>query len=133
MNPTDLDAATIAQLVDSFRDAAFGLGNNGDSPKRYKVFFDRLNAIAEELRRRGPDARRALLPLLEVQGTGEPFYFRRSREAECRFRAARELLALEPDRARATLMALVKRAPIYQQALARGTLASLADGTLTPT
>lgn len=133
MNSTDLEVATIAKLVDAFRDAAFGLGNNVDSPKRYKAFFDRLDGITEELRQRGPNARRALLPLLEVKGTGEPFYFRRSREAECRFRAARELLAIEPDRARAALVELTKSAPIYQQALARGMLASLADGSLKPT
>jgi Domain of unknown function (DUF2019) len=129
----DLSTKTTEELVRDFREAAFGLGNNVDVPKRYNTLFDRLEAISGELRRRGPDARRALLPLLEVQGTGEPFYFRRARGAECRYRAARELLAVEPDRARATLLALVKDAPIYQQALARGTLASLADGTLIPT
>jgi hypothetical protein len=57
-----------------------------------------------------------------------------SATAQCRYNAAEELLAIVPDRARATLEELAKKnAATYQMALARGTLEVLDNGTFKPT
>ena len=53
--------------------------------------------------------------------------------AQCRYNAARELLAVEPARARATLEELANSVTQYQMAHARRTLGILDDGTLKPT
>ncbi len=132
MTRLNLGTMSLEELVDRFRDAAFGLAGEVGSPKQYRKFFDRLNSITEELRRRGPDARRALLPLLECPESG-PMWLRRERAAECRYQAAFELLAVEPARARETLAALANGWVDYQRAEARGTLKALEDGSFKPT
>jgi hypothetical protein len=50
--------ASIDQLVESFKEASFGLADEVDHPKQYRKFYDHLRGISAELRRRGPDARR---------------------------------------------------------------------------
>ncbi len=131
MKSENLQNFDLGQLIDAFREAAFGLADEEYHPRRYKKFYDRLKSVSDELRRRGHEARRALVPLLDCQGAG-PSYLRRARGAECRYRAAWELLAVEPERARAALNALAQGWSAYQRALARGTLAHLEDGTLKP-
>jgi hypothetical protein len=56
-----------------------------------------------------------------------------ARGAECRYQAAWELLAVEPDRAQTTLKALAAGWPAYQRFEARKTLANIESGFFKPT
>lgn len=132
MTNENLEALSLTELTEGFREAAFGLADEIDRPKKYRKFYDRLISISAEVRRRGPEARRALLPLLDCEGAGES-WMKSARGAECRYRAAWELLAIEPDRALATLKALAAGWPAYQRSEARGTLANIESGFLKPT
>jgi hypothetical protein len=74
-------------------------------------------AVCDEFRRRGPDVRRLLIPLMEFKSPGKgrvdsPAY-------QVRLNAARELLAVVPDQARATLKAISK-GTTYPQGLQAG-------------
>jgi len=128
---TPLRAMTNEQLVDHFKELSFRQGEELDNPRQYKSAYEKLKEIGEELRRRGSEARRALLPLLDRPSHHGKFMFVSS-IAQCRFNAAWELLAVEPDRAQATLGELAANGPIYQKGLAAGTLQALDDGSLKP-
>lgn len=69
----------------------------------YKPFM----AVCDEFRRRGPDVRRLLIPLLDY--TSPPPNRVDDRALQIRLNAARELRAVVPDRARSTLEAISQR------------------------
>ena len=101
MSRMELDTMTDAQLVDRFTTLSlqqYDVLEIHDT-KTYTKLFHRVHAVAGVLRKRGLDARRALLPLLD------------HKNAQVRLNAAHQLLAIEPLRARATLEALAKFAP----------------------
>ena len=124
---------TNAQLADLFKKLSFQQANGVDSAKIYRKLYERLKAIGEELRRRGPEARRALIPLLDCPRSEAGQLLPLACVAQCRYNAAWELLAIEPDRAHATLRALATSVTIYQMGLARETLDALENGSLKPT
>ena len=97
--------------------------------RTYNRRSQQVDDVGAELRRRGTEARRALVPLLNCPRDAGPL----SAVAQCRYNAAWELLAVEPARARATLEELANSVTRYQMAHARRTLGILDDGTLKPT
>ena len=129
MKTPHLQALNNEQLAECFKLASFQEAEDMNSAKYYRRAHEQLKRVAEELRRRGPKARRALIPLLNCQDSSRIM----SAVAQCRLNAADELLAVEPARARATLEELANSVTQYQMALARQTLRVLNDGTFTPT
>jgi HEAT repeat protein len=80
-----------------------------------------MMAVDAFIRGRGVDARRMLVPLLD------------HRNAQVRINAAKALLAVVPERARATLEALASNAPSIQRLDARMCLNHLDKGIFKPT
>ncbi len=122
MSRIELDALTDAQLVDRFTTLSlqqFDVLQIHDT-KTYTKLFHRLHAVAGALRARGLDSRRALLPLLDHEN------------AQVRLNAVHQLLAIEPERARATLAALAKFAPGPQRGSAGMDLLMLDRGEYKP-
>ncbi len=122
MSRIGLDTLTNAQLVARFTTLSlqqYGATEIDDS-KTYTKLFHRIHAIESVLRKRGVDARRALLPLLAHEN------------AQVRLNAAHELLAIEPLRARAALDALSKSAPGPQMGRAGMALMRLDSGEYKP-
>jgi hypothetical protein len=132
MKVQDPKGMTNEQLVVLFKQLSFQQDDVVDSPKKYRKAFEQPNRISEELLQRGPDARRGLLPLLDCPSVEGGRRLPLSAVAQCRYNAAVELLALEPERARVTLREIGKGIPIYQRGLANGVLKALDDGIFIP-
>lgn len=79
-----------------------------------------MRAIDQELRRRGPEARKALAVLLDDD------------DMRVRYEAARRLLAVVPERALATVQAVANRHFMPVSGEAGMTLQFLADGVFKP-
>jgi|SRR5579862_5294955 len=129
MKTPKLETLSNEQLAERFKQLSFQQAEDESSAKFYQRAYDQLNKVAAELRRRGPEARRALIPLLDCRDNTRMM----SAVAQCQYNGARELLAVEPVRARATLEALANSVTRSQMALARGTLEALDNGSLKPT
>ncbi|HWE72487.1 MAG TPA: DUF2019 domain-containing protein [Stellaceae bacterium] len=129
MKSPELQDLTDEKLAECFKLASFQEAEDMNNLKYYRKAHEKLKSVAEEFRRRGPEARRALVPLLNCQDNSRIM----SAVAQCRLNAANELLAIEPARARATLEELANSVTQYQMALARQTLRVLNDGTFKPT
>lgn len=131
MKALKLQDLSNEQLTERFKQLSLQQGDaeRSNDMRTYKRRYQQLNDIAAELRRRGPEARRALVPLLDCSRNEGPL----SAVAQCRLNAADELLAVEPDRARATLEEIANSVTQFQMALARQTLGVLDDGTFKPT
>jgi hypothetical protein len=65
-NPKELSNEQLAKL---FKKLCFQQAADVDVAGKYNQLFDRLHEIAAELRARGAEARRALIPLLACSGT----------------------------------------------------------------
>jgi|SRR5579862_3036089 len=117
------------QLAERFKQLSFQQADDLNSTKYFRTASNQLENVAAELRRRGPEARRALVPLLDCRDDSRTM----SAVAQCHLNAAEQLLAVEPDRARATLEELANSVTQYQMVLARGTLKALNSGTWKPT
>lgn len=129
MKTPNLQELSNEQLAERFKLLSFQEDEDACSAKYWKIAYDERNRVVSELRRRGPDARRALIPLLDFQDNSRFM----SSVAQCHYNAARELLAIEPVRARATLEKLANSVTQSQMAQARGTLEVLNNGTFKPT
>ena len=129
MKTPNLRDLSNQQLAERFKLFSFQQAEDACSAKYAQIAYDELNRVAAELRRRGPDARRALIPLLDCQDNSRIM----SAVAQCHYNAARELLVVEPARARATLEKLANSVTRSQMARARGTLEVLDNGTFKPT
>ena len=131
MKSPKLEDSSNEQLAEQFRQLSLqqGEAEMSNDMRKYRRCYDRLNEISDELKRRGPEARRALLPLLNCPRSAGLL----SAVAQCRYNAASELLAVEPGRARATLEELANSVTQFQMALARQTLGVLDNGTFKPT
>jgi len=129
MKTPKLQELSNEQLAERFKLLSFQEAEDACSPKYYQKAYDQLNRVIAELRRRGPEARRALIPLLDCQDNSRIM----SAVAQCHYNAARELLVVEPARARATLEGLANSVTRSQMAQARRTLEVLNNGTFTPT
>jgi hypothetical protein len=134
MKSPDLTKLTTEELVRSFRDWSYKQAAAiGDSSNDYAKASGYLMAIGEELRRRGQEARRGLVSLLDCTGTEAGPWKAFSAGAQCRYNAAWQLLSIEPDLARQKLAALAADKISYAGFLARMTLSRLADGSFKPT
>lgn len=93
MKSADLPGLVTNQLVKRFAELAhdMGLAVLDSETRRFNRMFPDMQAIDRELRSRGREARMALLPLL-----GHEDRFRR-------YYAAKYLLGLAPDHARAVI------------------------------
>ncbi len=122
MSRMELDTLTDTQLVDRFTTLSLQQYDvlQIHNTKTYTKLFHRLHAVAGVLRKRGLDARRALLPLLDHEN------------AQVRLNAVHQLLAIEPLRARATLAALAEFAPGPQRLPAGMALMRLDSGEYKP-
>ncbi len=118
----ELDSLTEKELVERFTDLSLRQYDvlEIDDTRTYTKLSHRLRAVAGVLRKRGRDARRALLPLLD------------HKNAQARLNAVHQLLAIEPLRARATLEALAKIAPGPQRLPAGMALMRLDSGEYKP-
>ena len=88
-------------------------------------------AIEETLRARGLEARKVLVPLLGCSDARSSFA--KEFEAQVRLNAAKELLAVVPEQARATLEDLAAHGPSAQSGRAGMCLQFLDDGIFKPT
>src|SRR5579863_4211554 len=129
MKGLKLEGLNNEQLAERFKLLSFQEAEDMNSTKYYRRAHEQLKSVAAELRRRGPEARRALIPLLDCQDSSRIM----SAVAQCHYNAARELLAVEPARARATLEKLANSVTRSQMARARQTLEVLDNGTFKPT
>jgi hypothetical protein len=131
MKTPKLQEFSDEQLTERFQQLSLEQGDaeRSNDMRTYKRRYQQLKDVSAELRRRGPEARRALVPLLNCPRSACPL----SAVAQCRLNAAQELLAVEPDRARATLEEIANSVTQFQMALARQTLGVLNDGTFKPT
>lgn len=134
MKQPDLTKMSLDQLVEDFKQWSFKQAAAvGDNSNDYARASAQLAAIAEELRRRGLEARRALLPLLDCTGAEAGPWKALSAGAQCRYDAAWQLLAVEPERALQALKKLKDDKITYGGFLARMTLGRLEDGSFKPT
>jgi len=106
---------------------AIGLGKQ----RRMRELFDELRALKEALRARGLEARKVLVPLLSYSPRSPSVF--QDQAAQVRLNAARELLAVLPEQARATLEDLASRGPSAQSGRAGMCLQFLDDGVFKPT
>ena len=93
--------------------------------------FEELRSVAETLRARGLAARNVLVPLLSYSAVPSPFA--KDGTAQVRLNAAKELLAVVPDQARATLENIAAHGPSAQRGRAGMCLQLLDDGVFKPT
>ena len=123
MSDAQIESLPTEQLVQRY--VTFSLeqfdATQTDDHDTYNELYDRIKAISKVLRERGADAHRALLPLLGHEN------------AQVRFNAAHDLLAIEPERARAALEWVAKWAPLPQRGSAGMSLHRLDSGEYKPT
>src|SRR5215470_12009261 len=101
MSDAKLDNLSTEQLVERYVRLSLEQFDSTeiDDHETYNKLYDEIDAMARALHDRGPDARRALLPLL------------RHDNAQVRLNAAHDLLGIEPQRARAALEWVAKWGP----------------------
>src|SRR5579875_785539 len=110
MSAPDLTKLKVEQLVESFKIWSYKQAAAiGDNSNDYAKAYARLVAIGDELRRRGPEARRALVPLLDCNGTEAGPLKALSAGAQCRYNAAWQLLAVKPNLATQALQNLAAK------------------------
>jgi hypothetical protein len=121
--PHALKGLTVTELVERFvtlaleQDQAMLLD---EIPKVNRLFW-MLQAVAEELKSRPGDERRALAALFDHPN------------AQVRLKAAQAALAVAPEAARQALQLISDRDEYPQAAYARGTIDALAEGRYRPT
>ena len=92
----------------------------GDMPSVRKL-FSKLESVDQEIRARGIEARRKMLPLLN------------HRNPQVRINAAKALLAIAPEEARSALELLASRGPSIQRLDAKMCIRHLEEGVFKPT
>lgn len=120
--PGDLGAMTVSELVERFVAIAHEQerAHLEDDYRKLNLLYWRMDAVREELKGRDGDQRRALLPLL------------RNPSLQVVLKAAKSVLALEPERARETLQA-IRELGWQRQAMEAGmTIPFLDDGVFKP-
>jgi hypothetical protein len=122
MKSHGLSRMTDAELVSQFSTIAKERGEATMmlDTRRANACFDRMKAVDLELRARGVETRKALIPLLN------------DRDRYVRYYAAMYLLGLVPDQARAILEWNTKYEVGILAADARGMLRALDEGTYKP-
>jgi hypothetical protein len=122
MKQTELEQMTVDALVDLFADIGIKQDRAllGEKIAEFKELFSQMNAIDDELKRRGPDARRALLRLYNHSNM------------QVRVKAAIRTLAVAPDSATRQLKAIQGSNWFPQAADAGMILDGLNDGSFVP-
>lgn len=121
------------QLADAFLDISIKEADATGLRDAHTVdkLIGQLRAIEDTLRARGLERRKVLVPLLSYSAAQGPFA--EDRAAQVRLNAAKELLAVVPEQARATLEDLVDNGPGYQSGSAGMCLQMWQDGVFKPT
>jgi hypothetical protein len=122
MKPVVLEKLTVDQLVERF--VAIGVAQDQallyDEHKKFNRLFSEMNEVDQELRRRGPEARLALLRLFDHANM------------QVRLKAAKRTLGVVPEKARQVIEE-IKKSQWFPQALEAGmTLWSLDEGIFKP-
>jgi len=122
MSTIDLRAMSDQQLVERFREHALGQESAlwDSNTAKFNRLFDRMLAVESELRRRGPEARKAVLVLLDDPS---PWV---------RYKAAHECLAIARERAMMVLHEIVASHLMPVAAHAGMTLENLKSGQFKP-
>jgi len=123
MSGTGLKKLSNGELVARFRDHALqqeAAQLDGDAGK-YRSLYQKMKSVDAELRARGQDGRRALLPLLNEQNM------------RVRYEAAVKLLAIVPERARAVLEEIAQSQVMPEAGDAGMMLLNLQKGIFKPT
>lgn len=123
MNGRDLKKMPEQALVHQFREFALDQESallDSDTAK-YNRLYKKLEAIESELKVRGPEARKALLTLLD------------DANLRVRYEAARRLLAVNRHAALTALNEVATSHQMPEQAEAQITLSNLEHGIFTPT
>jgi hypothetical protein len=122
MKSRGISRITDAELVSQFSAIAKARGEATMmlDTRRANACFDRMKAVDLEMRARGTETRKALVPLLS------------NPDRYVRYYAAMYLLALAPDQARAILEWNTKFEVGILAADARGMLRALDEGTYKP-
>jgi len=123
MKNEQLSKLSDTALVDRFRDCGLQQEEallDSDTAK-YNKLFDKMEAIDTELRARGPEARRALLTLLDHDSP------------RVRHAAAVRSLAIAPERSLATIKEIASSHLMPEAGRAGMTLYHLEQGIFKPT
>lgn len=123
MKKSDFSGIATEQLVNAYADLS---QKQADALERFEVaevnrLFSRRMEIKKVLRARGPEAGRALMPLLN------------HRNAQVRLNAAEDLMAIAPRRARAALEDIAAHGPSQQKGAAGMYLLQFDEGAFKPT
>jgi hypothetical protein len=120
---TNLEKMSVSELVERFveialqqDDAKFRFDN-----KRFNRLFEKMNEVDLELQARGPEARRALIPLYEHPNL------------QVQIKAAKRTLAVAPVEARAVLERISDSGEMPQALEAGMSIYGLDNGTYKPT
>jgi hypothetical protein len=127
---SDLKGLSNEQLVAAFVALSHkqGMALKNENTRRYNRLFDELKPIEAELRERGDDARRSLIPLLKATPNSGLYY----QDAQTRFNAAEELDSLVPELARATLRDIAANGPRKYRGMAGMSLSMREQGIYKP-
>ena len=123
MKVADLGSMTVTQLVDRFTELCLAQfrAELFDEVAKENRFIRQSIAVADELKKRDGDQRRALVPLF-----GHP-------NPQVRLMAAEFTLFVAPTESRQTLQEIWERKEFPQAAYAMGTLRALERGDRKPT
>ena len=123
MKVADLGSMTVTQLVDRFTELCLAQfrAELFDEVAKENRFIRQSIAVADELKKRDGDQRRALVPLF-----GHP-------NPQVRLMAAEFTLFVAPTESRQTLQEIWERKEFPQAAYAMGTLRALERGDREPT
>ena len=123
MKVADLGSMTVTQLVDRFTELCLAQfrAELFDEVAKENRFIRQSIAVADELKKRDGDQRRALVPLF-----GHP-------NPQVRLMAAEFTLFVAPTESRQTLQEIWDRKEFPQAAYAMGTLRALERGDREPT
>ncbi|MGH6795266.1 MAG: DUF2019 domain-containing protein [Methylocella sp.] len=122
MKPVGLEKLTVDQLVERF--AEIGVAQDQaqlyDEHKKFNRLFTQMNDVDQELRRRGLQARLALLRLFDHPNM------------QVRLKAAKRTIGVAPEKARHVIEE-IKKSRWFPQALEAGmTLRNLEAGVFKP-
>jgi hypothetical protein len=118
-----LKQMSVPELITRFVEIAMQQDNAAFEfdHKRYNKLYDKMDDIDNELRARGPAARRALMPLYEHPNL------------QVQIKAAKRTLAVAPVEARAVLERIRASGEMPQALDAGMSIRGLDDGTYKPT
>ena len=122
MTNAGLEQLTIDQLVERFAEIGIAQDNAllHDQYAKFNRLYDRMQAVDDELRRRGRDARQALSRLYDHSNM------------QVRLKAATRSLAVAPVAARQVIQEIYDSKWYPQAGDAGMTLSALDDGTFKP-